>query len=210
MLELTQRAYNIIDLCWQSFSAKAGYGVIDVNKEASMQLQFAYLLKNSLDLIIYEKDENAKIELEGGIPINGRLRECDLQLHLTKNNKLVTIPIEMKCYKTFSSSGGRRGAQDLFRYGIYEDLELLESYVGKNRNLGIFLAMTDSRNFVYPKSKEGKSWAYDISEGTSIKKGINLNTPIGGNTKNINLKNSYDFAWNNYSDFYFLKLQGTP
>ena len=38
--------------------------------------------------------------------------------------------------------------------------------------------MTDSRNFIYPKSKTGKSWHYDISDGTVITDGIKLNTPL--------------------------------
>lgn len=208
MIEFTKRALNLIDLCWQSFSVKVGSGLIEVHKEASMQLQFAYLLKNSIDLIIYEKDEFAKIELEAGIRVNGRLRECDLQLHLYKDNQIKSIPIEMKCYKTFSSSGGRRGAQDLFRFGIYEDLQLLESYINDERLLGIQLTMTDSRNFAYPKSKEGKSWNYDISNATQIKNGIELQTPIGGLPKHIGLVHSYSFEWENYGEFYFLKLQG--
>lgn len=208
MEDLIKRVIDIVETCWQSFSAKVGHGLINVNKEASMQLHFAYILKNSVDLIIYHPDESVIIELETGISVNGRNRECDIIIQIVKGNKISELPIEMKCYKTKSSSGGLRGAQDLFRYGIYEDLELLESYVGGNRLLGIQLTMTDSRNFIYPKSKTGKSWHYDISDGTVITDGIKLNTPIGGKQVSMHLKKTYEFKWMELSGFYFLKIQG--
>lgn len=209
MEELIFRVHSIINVCWESFCAKVGCGLVDVNKEASMQLNFAYILKNSIDLIVYHQDEEISIELETGIPINGRLRECDLVVRIKKGEKELDLPIEMKCYRNIASSGKLRGAQDLFKYGVYEDLQLLESYESKSMLLGIQLTMTDSRNFVFPKVKKGKSWDYDISDGTRIEKGIELNTPIGGKAKNIKLKYNYNYKWKQVGSFYFLKIQGT-
>lgn len=208
MEELVKRVENIIDFSWHNFSAKVGGGLIDVNKEASMQLHFAYILKNSIDLIIHHKDEVLTVELETGILINGRMRECDIVIKVQKGEEICFLPIEMKCYRTKSSSGGLRGAQDLFRFGVYEDLQLLEFYEKDNIIDGFQLTMTDSRNFIYPKSKAGKSWDYDISEGTIINKGIVINTPIGGKPASVILKKSYSFNWKNAGDFYFLKLNG--
>ncbi|MCF6168001.1 hypothetical protein [Lutibacter sp.] len=208
MEELINRVNETINLCWDSFCAKVGGGLINVNKEASMQLNFAYILKNSIDLVIYEQDEEVSIELETGIPINGKLRECDIVVKIEKGKEILYLPIEMKCHKYLASSGKPRGAQDLFKFGVYEDLELLESYVDKTRLLGIQLTMTNSRNFVFPKRKNGKSWDYDISDGIEIKNGIELNTPIGGNPISLKLTNSYTFKWNQVNEFYFLKLQG--
>lgn len=210
MQQLIARVKEIVNLCWDSFSAKVGGDLLSINKEASMQLHFAYILKNSIDLVIHHKNESVSIELETGIQVNGRMRECDIIIRIKKNEEEVIFPIEMKCYKTKSSSGKLRGAQDLFRYGIYEDLELLESYVNKdeNRLLGIQLTMTDSRNFVYPKSKKGKSWNYDVSHDTVIKNGIEINIPIGGKQASVKLIHDYHFNWVTIGDFYFLKLQG--
>ena len=64
MKQLINRIENIVTLCWESFSAKVGNGIIAINKEASMQLQFAYLLKNALDLTVYDSDEAVELELE--------------------------------------------------------------------------------------------------------------------------------------------------
>lgn len=211
MEELLNRVLNTVDICWNSFSAKVGSGLISINKEASMQLQYAYLLKSSIDLAINNKNEHVFIELETGIPVNGRIRECDILIHMTKEQSECFLPIEIKCYKTISSSGNPRGAQDLFRFGVYEDLQLLEGYAFSKPNtlIGIQLTMTDSRNFVYPKSKKGKSWAYDISNGTDIIEGISLSTPIGGKPASISLTKSYKFNWTESGDYFFLKLQGT-
>ncbi|WP_051931275.1 hypothetical protein [Gillisia sp. Hel_I_29] len=210
MKALVKRVYDIIDLCWLSFSAKVGNSLIQINKEASMQLQLAYLLKNTCDLSIYNEDESVRIELETRIVVEGKVKMCDILLHIKKGEKEVLLPIELKCYKTISSSGGPRGAQDIFRCELYKDLELLESYERHNENtvLGVQLTMTDSRNFIYPKSKNFKSWKYDTSHNTLIKDGILIDTPIGGKPVNMILHKTYLFNWTQVGDYYFLKLQG--
>lgn len=209
MEELIHRVKRIIDLCWDSFSAKVGCGLIVINKEASMQLQFAYLLKNSLDLVVYHDDESVELELEMGIPVGQKMRICDIIIHIKKENNQIELPIELKCYRNISSSSGKlRGAQDLFKFGVYEDLELLESYVSNGRTLGLQLTMTDARNFAYPRNKNGKSWDYDISHGFEIDNGKLIETPIGGKPKSIQLHKSYKFQWKEVGSFYFLKIQG--
>ncbi len=208
MINLITRITNIIDVCWESFSAKVGCGLLVINKEASMQLNFAYLLKNTVDLAIYHEDEIITIELENSISINGRMRECDILVKIEKGEDINFIPIEMKCYKTKTSSGKLRGAQDIFKYSIYEDLQLLESYEDEFISNGIQLTMTDYRGFPFPKSKEGKSWDYDVSDGKILNNGIELFTPIGGKNVSTILKKSYTFNWQTSGEFYFLKIKG--
>jgi len=208
MEQLVNRVKNIVDICWDSFSAKVGCGLIAINKEASMQLQFAYILKNSLDLAVYNDDESVELELETAIPVNGRLRECDIVIQMTKGETELYLPIEMKCYKEYASSGGKRGASDIFMKDVYQDLELLESY-SKNTHYsnGIGLVMTDLGRLVFPKSKNGKKWDYDISEGTFLDGETIRNTPIGGKKVNITLTKSYAFNWIQINNYYFLKLE---
>ena len=208
MEDLLERTYNLIDQTWTTFIHQVGNGITEVNKEASMQLNYAYLLRNALSLIIYHKDESVEIELERGIPINGRLRECDIIVAISKGEEQVYIPIEMKCYKRETATGKLRGAQDIFMKDLYEDIQLLESYAYIDKyTSGIQLTMTDNRGFVYPKSKESKNWDYDISNGHIINNGIKLTTPIGGKEVNIKLTGSYQFEWQELNGFYFLKLQ---
>lgn len=207
MEQLVNRVKDIVDFCWNSFSAKVGGGLITINKEASMQLQFAYLVKNTLDLSVYNEDESVELELETAIPVDGRLRECDIVIQIIKGKTELFLPIEMKCYKEFASSGGKRGASDIFMKDVYQDLELLEKYKTQDNYIsGIELVMSDLERLVYPKTKRGKKWDYDISQGKTISKGITLTTPIGGNETFIKLKGSYAFNWEQINDFYFLKL----
>ncbi|WMI65525.1 hypothetical protein RBH94_15850 [Aestuariibaculum sp. YM273] len=208
MEELTERIKDLINTCWNSYSAKVGGELLTVNKEASMQLQFAYLLKNSIDLAIYHKDESVTIELETGILVGDRMRECDIVIQIVKGNECVYLPLELKCYKYLAASGGKRGAVDIFFKDVYADLELLEAYA-ENENYidGIQLTMTDFKNLPFPSKKTSKYFAYDISEGTEITNGIHLNTPIGGKDIDITLRGNYKFHWVNAGEFYFLKLE---
>ncbi|MBK6833808.1 MAG: hypothetical protein IPG89_05845 [Bacteroidetes bacterium] len=210
MEDLLIRIHNIINTCWESFSAKVGGGLIEINKEASMQLHFAYLLKNNLDLAIHHADEAIKVELETGINVNGRLREADIIISITKDDKIQKLPIELKCYKTYTSNGSLRGAQDLFRFGIYEDLQLLEAYTNNQDFIqGLQLTMTDSRVFGFPNSTKGKGWGYNTANGNSIINGFDVSIPIAGNPDaSITLTKNYQFNWVEINNFYFLKLQG--
>lgn len=208
MEQLLKRTYNLINQTWNTFIHQVANGIIEVNKEASMQLNYAYLLRNTLPLIIFEKDEEIEIELERGIPINARLRECDLIVAISKGDEQVYIPIEMKCYKRKTATGKLRGAHDIFMKDLYEDIQLLESYTSiDDYTDGIQLTMTDSRSFVHPKSKNSKNWDYDTSQGYEITNGIEINTPIGGKEVGIKLTGSYLFNWQELNGFYFLTLK---
>lgn len=208
MDNLVKRVNDIIEICWESFSAKIGCGLIQINKEASMQLNFAYLLKNTIDLAIHQEDEKITIELETTIPVNGRSKECDVVVKIEKGEAILNLPIEMKCYKELASSGGKRGALDIFFKDVHVDIELLESYSKKEKFLkGIMLVMTDFKNAVFPIKKNGKYWDYDISNGTIIFGGVTKHTPIGGGDVAITIDGNYNFEWKEYNNFYFLKLE---
>jgi hypothetical protein len=208
MEALIQRAKDIINICWDSFSAKVGGGIIEINKEASIQLNFAYLLKNTIDLSLHNLNESISIELETGLQVNGRYRECDVVVRLKKNNVVRFLPIELKCYKYLASSGGKRGAVDIFYKDVYSDLELLESYTQIDGFLsGIQLTMTDFRNLPFPPKRSGKYINYDITHGARVDDGVHLTTPIGGKNIEIILTGSYHFNWVQVGQFYFLKLE---
>jgi hypothetical protein len=208
MEELIQRVRSMINFCWDSFSAKVGGGIIEINKEASMQLNFAYLLKNTMELSLHNQNESISIELETGIHVNGRMRECDIVIRIQKSNEVRFLPIEMKCYKYLASSGGKRGAVDIFYKDVYSDLELLEAYNQSDSFLsGIQLTMTDFINLPYPPRRSGKYINYDITHGARVDNGIHLTTPIGGKDIEIRLIGSYHFHWVQVGSFYFLRLE---
>ena len=207
--EFKIRLREVISVAWSLFIRKVANESLPINKEASMQLQYAYILQQLLPLICFKNNEKAFIELETGVQFNLSTREIDLLLIGQDDNGIYKIAIEMKYYRTLASSGKNRGATNIFMKDVYVDLELLENYVSKNTsNEAVALVMTDKRNLVFPKNKNAKCWNYDISHNKVINNGINITTPIGGKDINITLLKSYNFQWEEHNNFYFLELQG--
>jgi len=205
---LSERMRAAVSLSWVIFSTKVGNGLIPINKEASMQLQYAYVLQQLLPLITFHEGEKFEIELETGIQANGRSREIDILFSCEFYGQKYAIAIEMKCYRTLAASGGKRGATDIFMKDVYEDFGLLEQYVSESvAQEGVALVMNDMKRLVSPSSKNAKCWDYDISDGASFGP-IQLNTPIGGKEININLTKSYTLNWIKYGGFWFLEAQG--
>jgi hypothetical protein len=119
----------------------------------------------------------------------------------------IKIAIEMKCYRTLAASGGTRGAHDIFMKDVYEDLQALEQYVALGHaSRGVALVMNDLERFVQPKVKNGKCWAYDISNG-HVFKGGQISVPIGGKPVNINLVGTYEFNWVKFGGFWFAEIE---
>ena len=190
------------------FSRKVGSGLIPINKEASMQLQYAYVLQQLLPLITFHENEKFEIELETGVRVNGRSREIDLLFSGEFGDQKYAIAIEMKCYRKVAASGGNRGATDIFMKDVYEDLYLLEQYALSDiAQEGISLVMNDMPRLVQPKNKNAKCWDYDISNG-AVFGPINITTPIGGKPVNITLSKSYSINWVQYGSYWFLEVQG--
>jgi hypothetical protein len=198
----------LVSLCWISFSQKVGSGLISINKEASMQLQYAFILQQAIPLITYSENEVFGVELETGVALDGGYKEVDLVFAHLGSDESHTIAVEMKCYRDLASSGGKRGATDIFMKDVYEDLRLLERYVESgSANAGIELVMTDLRRLVAPKAKRGKAWDYDISDGSTFGPCVKT-TPIGGREVKLELKRQYSLEWTQVGDFWFLETEG--
>ncbi|HOS55691.1 MAG TPA: hypothetical protein PK385_06495 [Spirochaetota bacterium] len=54
-IDFKKRLRLSISEAWNIFQQKVGNGLIDINKEASMQLHYAYILNNLIPLIIFQK-----------------------------------------------------------------------------------------------------------------------------------------------------------
>ncbi len=203
-----KRLRESISVAWTIFTRKIGYGLIEINKEASMQLQYAYILQQILPLLTFRKNEQAKIELETGVPLNESTKEIDLLLSGTSSEGETKIAVEMKCYRTIASSGGKRGATDIFMKDVYEDLQLLEKYIeAGHADRGVSLVMNDMANFVNPRNKNAKCWDYDISHGTKFED-ICLTTPIGGKDIYIEIHKKHEILWEQHGEFWFTEIEG--
>lgn len=207
---LEGRLRQAVHVAWIAFARKVGGGVIPVNKEASMQLQYAYLLKQLLPLTFHSPNETADLELETGVRTRTGTNNIDILLKGEDPGGPTNIAIELKCYRSIAASGGSRGAHDIFMKDVYEDLHILEDYVAEGiADVGVALVMNDMKRFVYPTVKRGKCWDYDISHG-NVFSGGQINTPIGGKSVNVSLKNRYEFIWSQFGDFWFAELEGRP
>jgi hypothetical protein len=119
---LWARLRSAVTLAWRLFACKVGGGAISVHKEASMQLQYAYLLQQITPMITFSEQEQISIFLESGFRLRGRNREIDVLLVGKTPSQEHRIAIEMKCYRTLAASGSPRGATDVFMRDVYDDL----------------------------------------------------------------------------------------
>lgn len=205
---LRDRMRAAVTEAWLIFSRKVGGGLIPVNKEASMQLQFAYILQQLAPLITFQETEVLRVELETGVNVDGASREVDLMFSGQWPGGEHKIAIEMKCYRTKAASGGNRGATDIFMKDVYFDLFLLERYVATGHaTQGVALVMNDMARLVNPSKKEAKCWDYDTSHG-AVFGPRTFTTPIGGKPVNFRLERRYELAWQRYGEFWFLETEG--
>lgn len=206
--DLAVRMRAAISLAWSLLAKKVGGGLIAINKEASLQLQFGYVLQQVLPLITFHDSEQLGLELETGAKIDHSVNEIDVLFTGTSKSRTHRIAVELKCYRTLASSGGKRGATDIFMKDVYEDLAVLERYVEcGHANEGVALVMNDMERLVRPSDKTAKCWRYDISHGAAFGPVV-LDTPIGGKDVSITLKNRYQLEWRQYGPFWFLEVQG--
>jgi len=205
--DINTRVIEAIKLAWNIFTKKVGGGIIQINKEASMQLHFGFILQQVAPLTIYQDDEKIDIELETSIFDGHKMRNVDIMIIVYKGSEIFRIALELKCYKKKASSGKERGATDIFMKDVYQDLHLLERYCeNKGAEYGIAFVMTDHRYFVHAEKKNAKCWDYDTTHGTTTRRG-NYNTPIGGRPVDITLNNQYQFDWSAEGDYYFALLE---
>lgn len=211
---ITDSAFEVrlrksISVAWAVFARKVGGGLIPINKEASMQLQYAYILKQLLPLTLHHEGESAELELETGVKTSSGSNNIDVLLRAKAPSGETKIAIEMKCYRKLAASGGTRGAHDIFMKDVYEDLHILEEYVALGHaSRGVALVMNDMERFVNPAVKRGKCWAYDISQGHTFPGG-EISVPVGGKAVGVNLQGSYTFKWSKFGTLWFSELERT-
>lgn len=199
-----------VSLAWSLLSRKIGNGLIGINKEASLQLQFAYLLQQLLPLITFHHEEKLEVELETGARVGESTKEVDVIFTGRWGGGQHKIAIEMKCYRRLASSGKPRGAIDIFMKDVHDDLAILERYIEhKHAEEGVCLVMTDHKQLVAPDivRVNAKCRNYEISDGVEVGP-ITLDIPIGGKDVFIVLKRRYQFNWTAFGNFYFLETEG--
>jgi len=95
--DLAVRMRAAISLAWSLLAKKIGGGLITINKEASLQLQFGYLLQHVVPLITFHESEKLEIDLETGKKVDGGVCEIDVLFTGTSKSRTHVIAIELKC-----------------------------------------------------------------------------------------------------------------
>ena len=205
------RLRRAVSVAWEIFGRKVGGGLIPVNKEASMQLQYAYVLKQLLPMIFTHPNEKADIELETGVLMRGvgGRNNVDILVKGASDCGEYKIAIELKCYRKISAGGRLRGAANIFMKDVYVDLHVLEKYVEHGvANAGVALVMNDHDGMVKPSEKNGRAWAYDISDGFDLAGG-RITVGVGGQPVEVDLKRSYAFRWSQFGSIWFAEIEGS-
>ena len=207
--DFNKRVRQAITISWEILQQKIASGFLEINKEASLQLQFANIFQSFIPMILFNEKEKVSLILEKTLRLeDGKPFECDVYIVANNGTSDYRFAIEMKCYRTLASSGKPRGAIDIFLKDVYEDIELLENYIKSNQcEETVFLAMTDFKNIVRPEvEKTAKYWDYDISDGYNLVGPKTLTTPIGGKDVLITIEGTYKFSWKQQNQFFFLEI----
>lgn len=204
------RIDNFIYDSWKVFAHKAGNQLITINSVASMQMNYAYLLKKHLDFIIYDKKEKIDIELEHAQLVNKQYKSIDILLKTSNGRGTSNIPITLRYYSLPARAKVKKEASDIFKKEIYTGLELLEQCANlPHFAQGYELIMTNVKSLVYaPQSQSAKQNDYNISKGFEINEGIQFKSSKKNQQTNITLKKSYRFEWHQHGSFWFSLLQG--
>src|SRR4029077_11954910 len=80
-----------ISLAWSLLARKVGGGLVKIHKEASLQLQFGYVLQQVLPLITFHAAEKLELQLETGVKVDGSVREIDVLFTGTSPSQTHTV-----------------------------------------------------------------------------------------------------------------------
>lgn len=201
-IDLRERVSWAIEFAWQITLHKICSSEIHVYKEASLQLHYSSILKDTLGLIKFSPQERFSLELESTITINEKPFIVDILVLYSNSELSEKHAIELKCYRTLAASGKNRGANDIFMHAVYEDLYITEQYVKcRQADIATCLILTDYENFVNPKQKTSKNWTYDISHNYKLTPN-RFTTPIGGKMVDFSLDSAYHFIWTKQGNFW--------
>lgn len=210
-----ERLTQAVDLAYTAMMRKINGGRIVVETEASLQLQFASILKVVGELLEAERNEFFTIELEKPIrhaeAIFGKSgsakAKIDVYCAFTNASTKEThgCAIEMKFFKK------RNQREPNNRYDVFADLHNLENY-GAIADQCFMIVATDHPHYVtWPRYSSDTS-DFDFRHGGSYSAGTTATyrtpKPYG---PPIQLDGSYSFYWDQAVDgLNFLKVEVQP
>lgn len=200
-----ERLSNIINFSWKILIEYVINGKVKLNKESSLQLHYSAILKQIGEIFCIHPKEEFWVELES----NYRGKNIDIFCGIDN----IKAAIEMKCFKKFSSSGGKSAAHDIKMYDTFVDIDRISIYEDdKYVDLGFFLCYTDDIYFVRGEKIQGYAENFNTRNDRKYRKRQILKPLWIGKWKNQNrdkdiiLKRDIEFNWTTRDKHYFLIL----
>lgn len=193
------RIKQIVEIAYDRLCGKITGQRIVVSNEASLQLQFAAILKTLGELYEETSDERFNIELEKNVTLRGGeffksktvKAKIDIWFSLenVKSGEKHSCAIELKYFKKENHREPNN------RYDVFKDLSNLERY-GDFVNTGFLLVATDHPHYIKQQEFSADTKDFDFREGRNYSAGTELvyrtPSPYG---PPIILKGSYEFSW---------------
>jgi hypothetical protein len=209
------RLIRVFELAYECLRQKINGGRIKVENEASLQLQFAGIIKSVGELLEVHRDEFFSIELEKPVELIGTnfgksgSARAKIDIYCTYTNISTrasqSLAIEMKFFKR------KNHREPNNRYDVYADIHNLENY-GGFADCCYMVVATDHDHYVSQKSYSFDTGDFDFREGTAYVAGTVASyrtaVPYG---EPIALKGSYMFCWDTAAGgLHFLRLAVDP
>ncbi|MBU1284169.1 MAG: hypothetical protein KJ884_06000 [Gammaproteobacteria bacterium] len=194
-----ERIKQIVEIAYDRLCGKITGQRIDVSNEASLQLQFASILKTIGELYEETPDERFNIELEKSVILSGRAfvksktekAKIDIWFSLenVKSGEKHSCAIELKYFKKINHREPNN------RYDVFKDIHNLECY-GSFVDAGFLLVATDHPHYINQEVYSQDTKDFDFREG----RGYIGGTELAYRTKKpygppITLKGKYNFSW---------------
>lgn len=195
IFDCKERLSHIIDEAWLILFNRIVSGKQTINKEASLQLQFARIINDLGTTYCIFPDEFFSIELE----TNFRGKNIDITCQMGQ----ITAAIELKCFIKASNR-----AKDTDMYDVLKDIERIESY--DEFSVTKFYCLTDNKYYptVMPK---GMASSVTIMQGTKYLPHIPI-VPLWAGIWNVKrdtriiFKKEIECHWVNSGKWYYLAL----
>ncbi len=195
-----ERLQKIVDIGYEIICYKIANGSVEIENEASFQLQLSVVLQaigkqfefNTSDrfsLVLEKKYTDVKTAKS----TNGNAR-CDIYMKfedIHNEDKTKSVIVELKFLREKEASTDHR-------FSVLMDIENCEKYYEKDDTLSLAYCIVCCTETKYSTKQK---CSFSIGDGDTIKKDT-----YQYRKQEIQLNHDYNFSWNKYGDFQFMKL----
>ena len=192
METLKERLQEIVETSYRLLCNKIVGGLVEVDNEASMQMQLGVIMKTIGQLYEFSEHDRFSITLEHVVKDDaiqtwkskGKAR-IDIMLTLYDGRNSCSAALELKY---FPKADGETVTDN--RFYMLADLENLETYLRLGMaDLGYFILYTTNKNYTT-----------DARSGVKIGNEEAVEGPVTSNGRTVNLSGSYQLRWDTYKD----------